>query len=89
MPQAGLERRSPSHCLRCSGRSCRGGARPLGPAPRYRGCRLESSGGMSGPTCVVRGKDLYGSCKHGDPGFRTHAQHGPHRKLGVKWERRH
>jgi hypothetical protein len=31
MPQAGLERRSPSHCLRCSGRSCRGGARRLGP----------------------------------------------------------
>ena len=57
MPQAELERRSPSHCLRCSGRSCRGGgARRPGPTPRYRGCRpstdfavsweLNGSGGL-------------------------------------------
>jgi hypothetical protein len=29
----------------------------------------------------------YGSGNPGDPGFRTHAQYRPSRKLGVKWER--
>ena len=44
------------------------------------------SGGVSGSTCVVQGKDRHGSGNHGDPEFRTQAQREPHRKLGVNWE---